>query len=870
MWTDLRCRLRSLFRRRAVERELDEELRLHLQRQIDAYVARGLDAQAARRRARLEFGSLDLIKEEHREARGVRALEHSLRDLHHGLRALGRHPALAATAMLTLACGIAATGLVLSAVDAILVRPLDVEAPEELFVLRRLDEPRARFPVAFQRTLGASPAGFADTLASVTFPVTVIQGMTGTRASAGFVSANYFSLLGVSAGLGRVFHDERDRDLVIISDRFWKERFEGRRSVVGASLRIGNATFSVGGVAPRGFHGLQPDLSIDVWVPLSTLEAAVPISGFRPAVDVVGRLPLDVQPSTAASRISVDLAQWITADPTERARWNRSAVFLLPAGHGLESAVRERFETSLPLMLGIAVSLWVTTIVNVTGLLTARLRQRSREVGLRLALGASSMRLFGQFLAESAVLVTGGFVLGIVATVSVVGALPAWIPSWAGVDLRVSPVVLLMTTLTAIVAMLVMTAAQALSVDRRVLAHLSPDVMPFGRGRRLRVSTCLVTAQVALTLPLIVIAGLLGQTLRHLQLVETGFERNDLLQIDVEPILVGYSGERARAYYRTVLEHLRSTPGIVDASVSSGGALSGFEGMTELDHEGRLQAARVNAIDDRYFRTLGVRVLAGRAFDPVEAWRPRGVMILNAALARRLFGSEHAAIGRSVISVDGRTRTDRTVVGVVDNTADVDLRNRSAAVAYVPVGDSPLLLIHVRTASDATSLIPVIRRTLSSLEASVPILGIETIQARHRRALERERLLASLSAVVGWLALVVSAVGIFGRVSHDVSARIREVGIRSALGANRTHIAALFLRGTAGIVVAGLAFGVTASLGASRVLEGVLYGVSATSSGTYIGSACLVVVVAGIATLLPLARALGAGTAANLIHGRWS
>jgi ABC-type antimicrobial peptide transport system permease subunit len=382
--------------------------------------------------------------------------------------------------------------------------------------------------------------------------VTVIQGTMGTRASAAFVSANYFSLLGVSAGLGRVFHDERDRDLVVISDRFWKERFEGRRSVVGESLRIGNATLSVGGIVPRRFLGLQPDLSIDVWVPLSTLEA------------------------------------------------------------------------------------------------------------------------------------------------------------------------------------------------------------------------------------------------------------------------------------------------------------------------------RLNAIDDRYFRTLGVRVLAGRAFDPVEAWRPGGVVILNAALARRLFGSEHAAIGRSVTSVDGRTRTDRTVVGVVDNTADVDLRNRSAPAAYVPVGDSPLLLIHVRTASDVTSLIPVIRRTLTSLEASVPILGIETIRARHRRALERERLLAGLSAAVGWLALVVSAVGIFGRVSHDVSTRIREVGIRSALGATRTHIAARFLRGTAGIVIAGLAFGVTASLGASRVLEGFLYGVDATNSGTYIGSACLVVVVAGIATLLPLARAFGAGTAANLIHGRWS
>jgi predicted permease len=786
-------------------------------------------------------------------------LEYVVVDLRHALRALCKRPLFAVTAMLTLACGTAAAALVLGAIDAVLVRPLAVEAPEELYAIRRAGEPRARFSLEFQRALAASPAGLQDAAARFTFPVTVVQGATGAHASAAFVSANYFRLLGVPARLGRIFSDEGDAATVVISDRFWRERFDGRRSAVGQPLRIGNAALTVGGVAPASFQGLQLDVAVDLWVPISTLPTAVPITGFRPSVEIVGRVPASDALPVASSRLAAAFERWAAANPESAARAGRSQLTLVAAGHGLDSDVRERFNALVPLLLGIAACLWVTTVVNVSGMLTVRLLHRAREVGLRLALGATPWRLLSQWLGEVLPLVTGGLVLGSLAAAVLVRSLPAWIPSWAGVDLRVSPFVAIGTALIGALAAITMTAVEAFSVDRgRLLERLAPTAVRPGGRPSLGGSTWLIVAQFALTLPMIVAAGLLGESLIRLHGAGTGFDRSDVLQIRVEPVLVGRSTAQSTAYYSDVLERLRATPGVAGASVSSGGALSGFDGAAQVLHDGDQEQVALSAVDGDYFRTLGIRILAGRALDETDARRSDANVVLNATLARRLFGSEHAAIGGVVTFVNEPTTSARTVVGVVDDTADVDPRHRSAPRAYVPVGSSPLLIIHVRTAIEATSLIPTIRRTLISVDAGVPVLGIETIEHRHRQALQRERVTAMVAALGGWLALGLSAVGLFGNVSHDVSTRAREIGIRSALGASRARVAVLFLGRTAGIVLAALALGTAGALAGMRVLEGLVYGIGVTSVRTYVAAACLMALVAGIATLLPLGRAFRA------------
>lgn len=770
-------------------------------------------------------------------------------------------------AVVTLGSGLGATGAMFSVVDALFVRPLAVETPHELFVVRRAGEPRTRFPLEFHRELNESRTVFAEPLASFTFPVTLIASGTGTHARAAFVTPNYFGVLGVRPTLGRLFQTHEDRDVVVISHRFWRERFGGRTSTVGEVVRIGNATFVVGGVTPPSFGGLQLDIPLDLWVPMSASPEAVPISSFRPSVDIVGRLTAGLSPEAATSQVNAAYGRWRESSAPMSSPGSAPSLALISASHGLESGIREEFRASLGLLVGICACLWLITIVNVSGLLTARLSERSREIGLRHALGATSSRLFVQLLTEVIVLVSGGLLLGFLVTVALSSTIPRWVPSWAGINIRVSPLVFVATAITAVLAAIVVTLVQAVSIDRRsLMSHLAPGLVQLGGGRRFRLSTCLVGAQLALTLPLIVVAGLLAQSLYHLGHVDTGFERNNLLQIRVEPALIGYSGEGARAYYAALTERLRAVPGVADASVSSGGALSGYDGIARLRNNDVWHEVTTNAVDERYFSTMGIRLLSGRPFDAAEARENATVIVVNDALARRLFGLSEGAIGQVVTFDRGRTSEQRIVIGVVENTADASLRDRSTPTAYLPVAESGLLMVHVRIVADPVGMTAAVRRLAMSLDPSVPILGIETIEGRRQNALQRERLLAATSVAIGWVALALSAIGIFARVNRDVVARTREIVIRSALGATPFQIANLFLKNTARILVLSGVSGIGAAFAAARVMEGQLYGVGGTDLTMYVGAAATLAFVATIATMLPLRRAWRAGESTHLLR----
>ena len=425
----------------------------------------------------------------------------------------------------------------------------------------------------------------------------------------------------------------------------------------------------------------------------------------------------------------------------------------------------------------------------------------------------------------------------------------------------------LATAIAAALAAFAVTIVQAVSIDRRSLtSHLAPRLVQFGDGRRLRLSTCLVGAQLALTLPLIVVAGLLAQSLYHLGQVDTGFERSNLLQISVEPALVGYSGDRARAYYAALTERLRGVPGVADASLSSGGALSGYDGIARLRTDDGWHDVTTNAVDERYFSTMGIRLVSGRPFDAAAARGNATVVVVNDALARRLFGLSGDAVGQVVTFHWGSTSEQRSVIGVVENTADASLRDRSTPTAYLPVAGSSLLIVHVRFEGDPVGMTAAVRRSAMSLDPSVPILRIETIEGRRQNALQRERLLAVTSGAIGWVALALSAIGLLGRVNRDVVARSREIAIRSALGATPFQIANLFLKDTASILVLSGVSGIGAAFAAARVMEGQMYGVGGTDLTTYAGAAATLALVATIATILPLRRAWRAGASTHLLR----
>jgi ABC-type antimicrobial peptide transport system permease subunit len=375
-----------------------------------------------------------------------------------------------------------------------------------------------------------------------------------------------------------------------------------------------------------------------------------------------------------------------------------------------------------------------------------------------------------------------------------------------------------------------------------------------------------VGLQFALTLPLIVVASLLAQSLHYLTRADMGFERNNLLQIGVEPALVGYGIERASAYYSSLTETLRTVPGVTDATVSSGGALSGYGGFARIHHDGGYHDVTMNSVDDRYFSTMGIRVLSGRPFDAIEARRDVPVVVVNEALARRLFKVGERAIGHVVTVVVGETREQRTIVGVVDNTADADVRDRSMPTAYVPVAQSGLLMVHVRSAGDPGKVVETIRRTVASLDPSVPIMRIDTIERRRETTLQRERLLSVASVAIGWVALALSGIGLVGRVSRDVVARTSELIIRSVLGATPLQVVSLFLKDTAMILAPSAAVGSGAAIAAAHAVRGHVYGVSSNDLASYLAAATLLVVVAAVATIWPLRRAWQTGQSTQLLR----
>jgi predicted permease len=859
-------RLASTIRPRRGDDDLQEELRFHLDLAIEEAQNRGGSTPDAQRAAVRRSGAAAQALDALRDQRELPRLRDAIQDVRYGLRSLRKSPGFAFITVVTLASGLGATTTVFSAVNALFVRPLAVTAPYELFAVRRPAEPRTRFAADFFQTLNESSAVFTDPFASFTFPVTLVASGTGTRASAAFVTPNYFNVLGVRPSAGRFFQPGDAGDVVVISHRLWQRLYGGRSSVPGEIVRIGTADFVVGGVAPPTFGGLQLDLALGVWVQMSASETAVPIRSFRPAVDIVGRLPAGASLSAATAEVNALYDNWRATSATTTPP-GQAPLALFSASHGLVSVVREHFRTALGFLLGICACLWLVTIVNVSGLLTARLSERTREMAIRQALGATSFRLFVQLLAEVGLLVASGLSLGYVLAAALSVAIPRWLPAWAGIDLRITPLVLLAAAVTASLSALLIAVIQSVSRHRRsVLSHLAPGLLRFGGSRRLRLSSCLVGLQFALTLPLIVVASLLAQSLHYLTRADMGFERNNLLQIRVEPALVGYGDERASAYYKSLTETLRAVPGVTDAAVSSGGALSGYGGFARIYQDGGYHDVTMNSVDDRYFSTMGIHVLSGRPFDASEARRDVPVVVVNEALARRLFKVSERAIGHVVTVVVGETREQRTIVGVVDNTADADVRDRLTPTAYVPVAQSGLLMVHVRSAIDPARVVETIRRTVTSLDPSVPILRIDTIEGRRQTALQRERLLSVTSVAIGWVALALSGIGLVGHVSRDVVARTSELVIRSVLGATPFQVVSLFLKDTAMILAPSGALGIGAAIAAAHAVRGQVYGVSSTDLASYLAAAVLLIAVAAVATIWPLRRAWQAGQSTQLLR----
>jgi predicted permease len=788
---------------------------------------------------------------------GIQAFSH---DLRYALRGLRRSPGYAVVTIATLAVGIGATTAVFTAVDGLLLRPLGVERPGQLVVLQSAPTAGAlayasgSFPYAFYEQLRETDTGFSDVLPQLSAPVALAWPDSARRARVAFVTPNFFRALGVVPALGRTFDAYAEDTAAVVSHRLWQSQFGGDSQIVGMGITVGGRPFVVAGIAPPGFTGTEVGREVDAWVPIDTFEEVFHQPSGKPAVGVMGRLAPGVNREQAAARTTVAFQQWRASDPDSRGDSPLGAVTLLPGGQGFRSTLREQLRSTVWLLLAACACLWLIATVNASGLSLARFSARSREVGIRLALGAGWTGLARQMLAESLLLATLGGALGLLLAGQLTQNLPGLMSTWAGVDLRTNLTVLGTAMLMSFLAAVLITVVQILAAHRRsVLSFLTGHISVGMRGRMGSARRVVIT-QVALAVPLVAGAMLFAQTLQNLLSVDAGFGNEKLLQVEVEPLSVGYSQEQAEAYYAELLDRLRRVPGIVDAAVDNAGALSGFAATTQVRTPEGDQSVSAVLVGDRYFEAMSIPAVAGRPFRAADHEDGVLVAVLNESLARNLFGSSTRAVGRTVSLLPAH---ERTIVGVVEDTIYLELRTQSTPLVYFPRAHRARhLLVHVRTRGDPAAMIPTIHAVARDVDSQVPLLSVQTFAGLKGLRARRERLMMLSLGAVGWVALVLSALGLYGLVSYAVVARTRDIGIRAALGGRRRHIISPFLKDTVSIVATGGVLGVVGAVVASRLIESQLYGTEATSPITPLGAIGLLVAVSAIALFGPLRRAL--------------
>jgi len=877
MLRDLRHRLRNLLRRDAVEHELDAELRSHLEHEIDRRVAAGLPRDEAGRQARLAFGGLDQIKEMHRDARGIAPLETLMRDVRYGIRTMKRAPVFAATAIVTIALSTGALATVFTLRDTLLFRRLPVERPEEILAVaatRAGASPDALSLREAARLQELGPVSYPDyvgfrdrttTLSGLAAHYPTAPLFVGANGQVGeingaVVSANFFSVLGLTPALGRFFHDDEDRmpdrdRVAVLGHNFWRARFAASPSAIGSSIRINGSDFTIVGVAPSSFVGITSS-PIELYIPTMMLRV-----GYRwcddalgadcTVLQMIGRLaPGRTEADAAAELPTLMPAAWTHARKGE----NSGVGVVAPRG----AAVDADEERLLQILGGVAVVLLLVCCANLAGLLSAQSAARVGEFRIRLSLGATSSRIIRQLMTESLMLALTGGVAGVALSRLLVGGLSAMFyaiddeghPKFY--DFSLTPAVVATAIAAAVVAVCLFTLIPAIAaVRRRGLAYAQQ------RSTTSRWSSArwLLGAQAAVAVALVAVGSLLA-TGAHAMAAGRNFEASHVALMRLRPRLVKYSPDRAQRFQRQAIDRLAALPGVESVSmVGTGAVLGGGRALVARPEWTADQKLRVNAnqIGPKYFATLRTPLVAGREFDERDAINTPRVAVVNETLARR-FWPDGRAIGASLV-VGSDTRQ---VVGVV---RDVPLKSRIEASepwVFVPFWQSPTMVdsrLAIRVAGDPAAMLPALVQAVNSVDPDVPIAETITLPIQMAGWMRPLRVAATFIGYAALLAMVLTAIGLYGALAFAVSRRTKEIGIRMALGAARARIVAAIVREGLTMVVAGAAAGLALAVASTRLVTHLLYGSAGSDWISYALAAALVSVVGLLASLTPARRA---------------
>ncbi|HEU4455002.1 MAG TPA: ABC transporter permease [Longimicrobium sp.] len=867
--------LRALARRPRAETDLDDELRFHLEMETAENVRRGMAPDEARRAAAVAFGGEARVREECRDARPSRPLEDVGRDLRYALRVLRRAPGFAAVAILTLALGIGSATAVFSLLDGVLLRPLPYPDADRLFRLNETDGGQGvRTPSypAF-RDWRAETKAFSG-MAYVRGGEFVVRGPEGVqRLVGGYASEEFFAAVGTKPLLGRTFGERGERELVI-SHGLWSREYGGERSVIGRQVSTVDGPFTIVGVMPPGF---RLPFWADVWAPISALPPGerfvLTDRALHVDAEVIGRAAPGVSRERATAELAALSARQAAAHPErDGTRWDRALLTPIP-----ETVLGNAAERLRVLALAVGLLL-VVACVNVAGLMLARASTRSREVAVRVALGAGRGRIVRQLLVESVVLGLAGGALGAAIAWLGVRALrasaPGVLPRMAEVtvDGRVLAFAIVLSIATALVSGL---APALRATSPELVQPLKGGTPGAGAGRAtVRARTALVVAEISLALVLVAGAGLLARSLWALNRVELGFEPRGLAAVRIFPPSPRYDApEAAEALYRRLHEAVTAVPGVESAAFANHAPLVGGAVPTRLIAHGQTAPAQgenvvMRTVSQDYFRTMGTRVVRGRGLGGAEMPGAGGVVI-NEAAARAFFPGVDA-LGRSVTlhrAAQGRENAGQPitaeVVGIAADERFFGIEGDPPPAVFVPwtwdVWTNVTLL--ARTDGDVAALVPALRRAVLAVDPDLPVAG-PMMQSRWtpmesyvRSRLEVQRLNATLLGVFAASAFALAVIGVFGVMAYVVAQRTREMGLRMALGARPRDVLWMVARQALALSAVGIVVGLGGALAATRLLRSQLHGVSATDPTTFVAVAVAFAGAALLAGLLPARRA---------------
>jgi predicted permease len=879
-------RLNALFRHGDLDRGMNAEVRFHIEMETEKNIKLGMSPGEARLKALRSFGPMEKHKEETRDARGVSWIETLIADLRYGSRALLKHPGYALLAVLTLGLGIGANTAIFSVINGVLLKPLPYEHGDRLVVIQQSR------PLSGQPQVGVAIAEYFDYRARADvfdglveyhqMNFDLINRGEPDRVNTGVVSHNFFELLGIKPIIGRSFEaadDVRDAEAVLIlSHTYWRTRFGGDPNIVGQVFEMNDRPHRVIGVLPNVPHYPQEN---DVYMPV--LACPFRAAGERQmaqnrrafgGLSVFGRLKEGASPEQAASAVG-SICHNFTQDSAfkqvYRPETSGFRATTVPVRDALTTGAREL----LLMLLGITGLVLLIACANVANLTLARMLGRDRELAMRTALGAGRGRLIRQLLTESTLLAVIGGVIGITVAWLTIDMLTTFVGRFTSRtgEITLDPMVLIFTLAVSVFTGLLFGTLPALGSRVDLVGSLKQGGGQTGDGgTRKRLQGALIVAQVAVSVMLLIGAGLLLASFYRLQRVETGYRSDGVLSAQIYGNFSRYPNiTTQRRLYLPVLERLQTQPGVSAAAITNAVPLGGgAPGTTRFEIEGRpvddperRPTADVRVATPQYFTTLGVPVVRGRVFTEMDGEESMPVVVINKAMTKYWDGIDPIGTRIGVPGPPPRPGQPPatswfTIVGVVGDVRQFGLAQDTVAQVYLPLTQSPFGIagqVLVRTAGDPAAFGNTLRDIVHAVDPLQPVENVQTLDDLRSDALAAPRLTATLLGVFAAVALLVTLAGIGGVIATSVQQRTKEFGLRMALGARRNSVLTMVIRQGLVLVVIGLVLGVISALAAGRVLNAYLYQTAPTDPIIYAGVAGLFILSGVIACLIPARRA---------------